>query len=236
MRNDEPRTVAIYDDVALRRACLTSFLKAKAAEADANFRIAEVAAETDDPPGDARLALFNIGGLSFRSPELASKLEGFSRHHPTVPFIILAEAVDASDVVAALRAGAHGYVAMDMEPAFLFSALQFVASGGSFFPPDALLGPRDAPVGAERPGGEREPGAVDHPRDPALTSRQSEVLRFLGQGQSNKQIARALSMCEATVKVHVRQIMRKLGATNRTQAALRAQERAGAGGPLPLPA
>ena len=228
-------TLAVYDDVTLRRACLVSFLNTKASEGGVNFRAFEAAAEADDPPEAARLALFSIGALSFRSPEVVGKLEGFWRQHPDVPFVVLADSADAPDVVAALRAGAQGYVTTGMEPAFLFSALQFVASGGSFFPPDALLGPRDAPVGAECPQSQYEPGAADYSKAPALTPRQSEVLRFLGQGQSNKQIARALCMCEATVKVHVRQIMRKLGATNRTQAALRAQAREPAGNPLLLP-
>ncbi len=57
-----------------------------------------------------------------------------------------------------------------------------------------------------------------------LTQRQHAVLKLLQQGQSNKRIARELRMCESTVKVHVRQIMRKLGACNRTQAALCALE------------
>ena len=57
-----------------------------------------------------------------------------------------------------------------------------------------------------------------------LTCRQADVLRLLRRGQSNKYIARELCMRESTVKVHVRQIMRKLGASNRTQAALFARQ------------
>jgi DNA-binding NarL/FixJ family response regulator len=57
-----------------------------------------------------------------------------------------------------------------------------------------------------------------------LTSRQTDVLHLLRSGQSNKYIARELNMRESTVKVHVRQIMRKLGAANRTQAALFARQ------------
>jgi DNA-binding NarL/FixJ family response regulator len=53
-----------------------------------------------------------------------------------------------------------------------------------------------------------------------LTTRQQEVLERLRQGESNKLIGRQLKLRESTVKVHIRQIMRKLGATNRTQAAL----------------
>jgi DNA-binding NarL/FixJ family response regulator len=57
-----------------------------------------------------------------------------------------------------------------------------------------------------------------------LTVRQQEVLEGLRRGESNKQIAKRLDIGEATVKIHIRQIMRKLGARNRTQAALSAEQ------------
>jgi DNA-binding NarL/FixJ family response regulator len=67
-----------------------------------------------------------------------------------------------------------------------------------------------------RPNDARHDEALEAP----LTGRQTEVLEYLGRGQSNKHIARALGMTEATVKVHVRQVIRKLGVSNRTQAAV----------------
>lgn len=70
----------------------------------------------------------------------------------------------------------------------------------------------DSPPGGPEGNGEQQP--------PSLTPRQREVLERLSEGKSNKLIARDLDMTEATVKVHVRQIMRKFGAANRTQAAL----------------
>ena len=65
-----------------------------------------------------------------------------------------------------------------------------------------------------------QPDDEDEVYTPAFTPRQSEVLERLGEGKPNKVIARDLNMTEATVKVHVRQIMRKFGVANRTQAAL----------------
>src|SRR5690606_26939929 len=85
-----------------------------------------------------------------------------------------------------------------------------------YFPREALL--------AARTGS----GTLAHGGDLSnsrLTLRQHEVLEGLRYGKSNKHIARELNMQEATVKVHVRQIMRKLGASNRTQVALLAQSR-----------
>ena len=63
---------------------------------------------------------------------------------------------------------------------------------------------------------------------PRLTPRQRQVLELLGQGRPNKVIAQRLALCESTVKVHVRQIMRKLGATNRAEVALKLRELAAA--------
>ena len=126
-----------------------------------------------------------------------------------------ADGDEAADVVAAFKAGARGFVTTRMDPCVMFRALKFIIEGGAFFPPGALL---DA-SGAAGNGGP-DIGLVPQAGGEALTLRQNEVLRLLRQGQSNKRIARELHMSESTVKVHIRQIMRKLGASNRTQAAL----------------
>jgi DNA-binding NarL/FixJ family response regulator len=96
--------------------------------------------------------------------------------------------------------------------------LTFVLHGGTYFPREALLRPQSA-MGSSRV-------EVRLSGDPSqLTPRQIDVLERLRLGRSNKHIGRDLDMSEATVKVHVRQIMRKLGAVNRTQAALLAVDR-----------
>ncbi len=95
----------------------------------------------------------------------------------------------------------------------------FVLAGGTYFPREALLAPRTG-VGYASGGGGTPIAVV---AKAGLTARQGEVLERLRFGKSNKHIARELHMQEATVKVHVRQIMRKLGAANRTQVALLAQ-------------
>jgi DNA-binding NarL/FixJ family response regulator len=93
-----------------------------------------------------------------------------------------------------------------------------VKAGGTFAPLDLLLTPRPDPV--------REAPSVS--QQSRLTSRQVMVLGHLQQGKANKIIAHELGMSESTVKVHVRNIMRKMGATNRTQAAYKAQNLWGA--------
>jgi DNA-binding CsgD family transcriptional regulator len=102
--------------------------------------------------------------------------------------------------------------------------------GGSFLPPLILLKLRGEPdddgdcasAAPDANLNDLSPASIDFQgvRSGQLTLRQLDVLALLRQGKSNKTIARDLGMREATVKVHVRQILRKLGASNRTQAAL----------------
>ena len=93
------------------------------------------------------------------------------------------------------------------------AAIRFVHAGGTYAPLGQLL---TIPA-------ERNPTAAASSADHQLTPRQAAVLEHLRQGKANKIIAYELSMSESTVKVHVRNIMRKLSATNRTQVAYKAQ-------------
>jgi DNA-binding NarL/FixJ family response regulator len=94
------------------------------------------------------------------------------------------------------------------------AAIRFVKAGGTFAPLDQLL--------TNRP--DRGPAPPEITPRNSLTSRQMAVLSLLQQGKANKIIAYELAMSESTVKVHVRNIMRKMGATNRTQVAYKAQK------------
>lgn len=110
-----------------------------------------------------------------------------------------------------LRAGASGFISTrSMGLGMTLSAIRFVQSGGTFAPLDLLL---SSPAPAERQ-------SDDAPYK--LTARQRDVLAQLQQGKANKIIAHELGMSESTAKVHIRNIMRKMGATNRTQAAFNA--------------
>ncbi|WP_284944681.1 LuxR family transcriptional regulator [Acidisoma cladoniae] len=93
----------------------------------------------------------------------------------------------------------------------LVSAIALIGSGGTFLPREALM---EEPSGVARPQ-VRQGYAEPH----RLTQRETEVLALVRQGKANKTIAYELGMSGSTVKVHVRHIMRKMGATNRTQAA-----------------
>jgi len=141
-----------------------------------------------------------------------------SQAFPNTRLLVLSDADDAQQrktIRSMLKSGAHGFIPTQTTGIQVaFAAIGFVRAGGTFAPLDLLLTSR----------AERGTPPAEMAQQSSLTSRQSAVLSRLRQGKANKLIAYELNMSESTVKVHVRNIMRKLGATNRTQAAYKAQQ------------
>jgi two-component system, NarL family, response regulator LiaR len=125
---------------------------------------------------------------------------------PAAKVIALTASMDEARMMGVLRAGAVGYVRKDAEPEILIAAVRAVAAGRTYIDPSVskriLLNPNDA---AEE-----------------LTPRETDVLRQLALGRSNKEIATALSIGEETVKSHVGGVFGKLQVENRAQAVVRA--------------
>ncbi|MDF2997853.1 MAG: two component transcriptional regulator, LuxR family [Xanthobacteraceae bacterium] len=215
--------ILLIDDFALRRASLKKFLESWASEA--HFALDTLdhipIYELDEIAADICLVVMNVGASSVEDPAMQGQLEELRQRMPDTPLVIMSDRDGSGDVIATLRAGARGFISSRMDPHVMLRALDFIIGGGVFFPPDALLEVSDLPGLGD--GRDALPLANSLSVN-GLTQRQHAVLKLLQQGQSNKRIARELRMCESTVKVHVRQIMRKLGACNRTQAALCAME------------
>lgn len=125
---------------------------------------------------------------------------------PDIEVIALTSVLEDSSVVGAIRAGAIGYLLKDTEANELIRSIKAAAQGQVQLSPQAAARLM------------REVRAPESPE--ALTERETEVLRLLAQGQSNKEVARALSIGEKTVKTHVSSILGKLNVSSRTQAAL----------------
>ncbi len=134
---------------------------------------------------------------------------------PTLPVVVIS-ADEHCDVVAALlELGVSGYIPKSDNPAVIISAVRLVLAGGIYVPPRFVGRGSDQHGGIEvRPAGAQTMG---------LTSRQLDVLRLLGEGKSNKLIARELGITEGTVKVHLLAVFRALNVRNRTAAVLAAQ-------------
>lgn len=159
------------------------------------------------------VALLNIGGGSFRD----NCLRPLSRILPgaahVVPCIILSDRTNTDEVMIAVQQGMKAFLPASFTPELALQTIAFVIQGGTYFPRQAFLPELTRmPVSVSAQIALRLQGH--------LTKRQLEVLERLRVGLSNKSIGRDLDMQESTVKVHVRQIMRKLGANNRTQAAM----------------
>ena len=168
------------------------------------------------PRPPVELILLSPGVASLSGPEVRRWVSLVRSRLSDRPLALLSDRPTADEALAAIRLGAQGLVPLSLPSSVVHHALLFIRDGGTYFPPEALLD-----LSSEAHGGRR---GLQGAAGQGLTTRQIEVLDLLRLGSSNKVIARRLDMQESTVKVHVRHILRKLGAANRTQAALIAAE------------
>lgn len=134
---------------------------------------------------------------------------------PSRRVVMLTVSDAADDLIGAIRAGADGYLLKDMEPEQLLDRVRASLAG------ETVIGEALAARLASALRQEAQDSAGGARRDLSLlTEREQQVLRCLADGQSNKRIARALSITEGTVKVHVKNLLRKLGLKTRLEAAI----------------
>ena len=141
---------------------------------------------------------------------------------PEVRVIVLTTFEEDEEVFAALRAGAAGYLLKASPSEKLCEAIRLVARGESMLEPSvtAKLVAEFARLAGRSPVAPSKPVELIEP----LSAREREVLQFLAQGFSNKEIGQSLNIAEGTVKNHMSQVLGKLGVLDRTQAALKARE------------
>ncbi|MBI4307962.1 MAG: response regulator transcription factor [Chloroflexi bacterium] len=137
--------------------------------------------------------------------------------HPGTAVIILTMYDSEMYVVEALRAGAAGYLVKDSSRELLCHAIHAVADGGTLVRSGLL---RQAVQGLLHAPRRPDQGVVDAGVAGRFTPRELDVLRLVAQGHANKKIAGALNLAEVTVKKHVQTIIAKLGASDRTHAAI----------------
>lgn len=163
--------------------------------------------------------------LDLRMPGM-SGLEGFRRlreQYPSIPIALMSGIAEPDDVRQAMALGAVGYFPKTLSGRALVKAIQLVLTGEKYLPVDPES---NSLMPSYYSNGNRAqpPMVAGGPERMPMTPREQEVLTYLVQGHTNKEIARALDLQVVTIKLHVRGICRKLGAANRTQAALRARE------------
>jgi two-component system nitrate/nitrite response regulator NarL len=213
----------------------TSLLKEGLAEIlrSANFRIlTSVSCAGDLPSSMAKscqpLVLIVHTGDDF--DDAVAQIELFKSLRPAGRIAIVADRYRLDELASAFRAGATGYFVEVMTSHILIRSLELVMMGETVFPPAFLsfvLDPesgnarKEAPRAAPRHvSDEGLAGTTEDDIASRLSPREKSILRYLIEGDSNKSIARKIDIAEATVKVHVKAILRKIRVHNRTQAAI----------------
>jgi DNA-binding NarL/FixJ family response regulator len=234
--------VLVVDLKEFRRALVVRFLEDWAAAEKIGLLslVPEDAHATLREGIDCRMIIFNVGGASCSKGTLA-EITVLRALAPSAPLVVLADEEVPEDIVAVMRSGAEGYLSNHSAPDLVLRALTFVLEGGTYVPRSAVAHatfPEEQPLKGDREAhgaciqdveGEEIDAEPTSAANTALSSsfprlelsgRQHSVLEGVCRGEPNKIIGRALNLPESTVKVHVREIMRKLSVSNRTQVAV----------------
>jgi len=193
--------------------------------------------------GTVSIIIIQLGARRLAEDPIArQEIEALIAQAPSVPVMVISDFEDRQEILTAIKLHIRGYLPTSLSEEVALATIKLVEAGGSFAPTNVFV-PSDAPSEEEPPptnGGppleadshttaQARNGNSDSSVDAEvlntlLSPRQLEVLRLMSMGQPNKSIAYKLCMTESTVKVHVRNIMRKLKVTNRTQAAYLASQ------------
>ncbi|MDT8855513.1 response regulator transcription factor [Paracoccaceae bacterium Fryx2] len=158
--------------------------------------------------------LLNIGTQEPTNPACAASIRAAVERAKPTPVVILGASEDIREMIAAFDCGAQGYMPTSVGIDDIVEAARLTATGGIFLPKASIIALRD--LFGERPDQHRKSLSEEN-----FTNRQIDICDALRCGKSNKVIAYDLNLCESTVKVHIRNIMKKLKATNRTEAAFK---------------
>jgi DNA-binding NarL/FixJ family response regulator len=206
--------IILADDHSLVRDSLRQYISmlGDAVDIQEASDLGEVMVHASDPtPPDLILLDLQMPGMN-GVLSIAEVRKAFGNP----PIVIISAIADSNVIAGALKNGANGYIPKTMNGKSLVTALRLVLDGETYVPP-ALLNAKEARVPAPTvlgSGPARDiPGGLSR-----LSARESAVLRLLISGKSNKEIARELDLQEVTVKVHLRNVYRKINATNRTDA------------------
>lgn len=210
----ESLTIALIDSRPLTREAITQLLnKVGSLKIISISRCSELL-EKGLVLSEVEIVLLNIGSAAIDNPEIVRNIALLNQVLPNTSVIVISDHEDSHVIGKALRKGIRGYISTTLTSQILIGALRLVQAGGTFIPPCVLTElPSQQPIAPEAAKCE-----VMAPDFFGLTRRQREVLNLLRQGRQNKMIAYELNMRESTVKVHVRQIMRKMRVHNRTEA------------------
>ena len=226
MRSRHARFTIVLGRNSLRKNGLIQFLRS------ADFGTVTSVTSPDDlctsriRPGQVLYVLVHTGDDFEAAVE---QIKSLKNRHPDGRVVMVADRYRLDESTAAFRAGANGYFVDVTSPDVFIKSIELVMMGEAVFPPAFLpfADPKrehDNPKREHNNDGNDAPNGVavtpDKQIAPQLSPREKSILRCLVEGDSNKRIARKIDIAEATVKVHIKAILRKIGLQNRTQAAI----------------
>lgn len=217
--SDAPIRILLVDDHTLFRRGLTALLSR-----DPKLQIVGDAADAGEAQRRAQALQPDVILLDNHLPGVngVDALPALREAAPGARLIMLTISEDGEDLAAALRAGASGYLLKTMEGEALSRAIHRAMRGEPVVA-DEMTGKL---VEVFRQSSAPAPLAVEPAaQNGVLSPRESDILRGIARGDSNKVIARDLGIAETTVKIHVQHILRKLGVASRVQVAVIAVER-----------
>ena len=162
-----------------------------------------------------KAVLLIVGSRKITEQGICNEIHDLAEEFEEQPVIVIADTDDLGQILKALEAGAKGYIPSNVGVDVAAEAILLARAGGVFVPASGVLAMRDV----INSNSSRVVGLGN-----LFTAREAEVAEALRRGKANKIIAYELQLCESTVKVHIRNIMKKLNATNRTEVAYKIRE------------
>ncbi|WP_106403202.1 response regulator [Actinocorallia populi] len=208
-----PRRVLLVDDHPLFREGL-----AAAIDADDAFTVVAEAATADQALAEARRTRPHVVVMDLGLPGLSGieATRALLSDRPGLRILVMTMSEDTDSLLAAVRAGAHGYILKGAPRQETLRALHTVAEGGAVFSP-GMTRSITTLLTARHTGSARQ-------AFPALTTREREILDLLARGLTYRQIARRLVIADKTIRNHAGSIFAKLQVHDRAEAILRARE------------
>ena len=206
-----PRLVIYIEMRILLRECLSKCLLSSHQDEEViSFASVEECCEADIQPDVVAAILYGVSQAPDEQADLDEDLDRLAAAFPAVPVMLLSDYDTNAGVLHAISTGVRGYISTNTTLDVAIGATRVVRAGGSFIPESCLVALRPDRHDADPAG---PPGPEE------CTPRQIEVLKRLRQGKPNRVIANELGISESRVKAHIRNLMQKLNATNRTQLA-----------------
>jgi DNA-binding NarL/FixJ family response regulator len=209
--------VVVVDKRALERECLARGLL----DEDPSLSISEL--ESLDEFQNIQLGtgasaiLVILGSRKVSDHSVRTELVRFVSEVRPIPVIVVADSDGPAEILTALESGAKGYIPTSVKVKVAAEAIGLARAGGIFVPANGVLALREVI---------RASTTNEQPLIGFFTTREVAIVEALRKGKANKIIAYELQLCESTVKVHIRNIMKKLKARNRTEVAYKLREMA----------